>query len=52
MARVTIRLPDELDDEVEKHLEYDYTKSDFYREAAEEKLDRKDPDGQECSADA
>jgi len=46
MARVTIRLPDDLDDEVEKHLEYSYTKSDFYRDAAEEKLSRLESDSQ------
>lgn len=39
MARITIRLPDDLDDDVEDFIGYG-NKSDFYREAAREKLDR------------
>ena len=39
MARVTIRLPDDLDKEVEEYVGYGH-KSDFYRKAAREKLDR------------
>ena len=39
MARITIRLPDELDEEVEDHIGYAH-KSDFYRKAAREMLDR------------
>ncbi|WP_435065918.1 ribbon-helix-helix domain-containing protein [Halobaculum sp. EA56] len=39
MARITIRLPDDLDADVEEHIGYG-SKSAFYREAAEEKLNR------------
>lgn len=39
MARITIRLPDDLDDRVEDAVGYG-SKSEFYRQAAEEKLDR------------
>jgi len=39
MARVTLRLPDDLDDAVEDYVGYGH-KSKFYREAAEEKLQR------------
>jgi metal-responsive CopG/Arc/MetJ family transcriptional regulator len=39
MSRITIRLPDELDDAVEEFIGYG-SKSEFYREAAEEKLAR------------
>ncbi len=51
MARITIRLPDDLDERVEASLGYDGTKSEFYRQAAEEKLAR-EADGQsEAPAD-
>lgn len=40
MARITLRLPDELDDDIEEYLGYNDTKSEFYRQAAREKLDR------------
>jgi len=39
MARVTLRLPDDLDEAVEDFIGYGH-KSEFYREAAEEKLAR------------
>lgn len=39
MARVTIRLPDDLDDAVEEFVGYG-SKSAFYRDAAQEKLSR------------
>ena len=35
MARITIRLPDDLDSAVEDTLEYGESKSEFYRQAAE-----------------
>ncbi len=38
MARITIRLPDDLDERVEDVLNYGESKSEFYRQAAEEKL--------------
>lgn len=40
MARITIRLPDDLDERVEATLTYGDNKSEFYRQAAEEKLAR------------
>lgn len=40
MARISIRLPDDLDKRVEATLDYNDTKSEFYRQAAEEKLRR------------
>lgn len=43
MARITIRLPDELDDAVEEFIGYGH-KSTFYRDAAREKLDRESGD--------
>ena len=51
MARITIRLPDDLDERVEDHIGYG-SKSEFYREAANEKLAREEgrdanyPEGQ------
>lgn len=39
MARITIRLPDDLDGRVEEYVGYG-SKSEFYRQAAEEKLER------------
>lgn len=54
MARVTLRLPDDLDDAVEEYIGYGH-KSEFYREAAEEKLaretDNEPADGDEQAAD-
>lgn len=44
MGRVTIRLPDDLDDDVEECVGYG-SKSQFYRDAAEEKLARDGVDG-------
>ena len=41
MARITIRLPDDLDDRVEEAIGYG-SKSEFYRDAAREKLARDD----------
>lgn len=37
MARITIRLPDDLDESVEEFVGYG-SKSEFYREAARDKL--------------
>lgn len=54
MARITIRLPDDLDAAVEEYVGYGH-KSEFYREAAEEKLDREgeayEPSAEEQPAD-
>lgn len=44
MARICLRLPDDLDKDVEEYLGYNDTKSEFYREAVREKLDRLDRD--------
>ncbi|WP_167768404.1 ribbon-helix-helix domain-containing protein [Haloarcula amylovorans] len=46
MARVTLRLPDDLDKAVEEYIGYGH-KSEFYREAAEEKLAREAADDTE-----
>lgn len=43
MARITIRLPDDLDDAVEEYVGYGH-KSEFYRKAAEAKLAREGSD--------
>lgn len=43
MARISLRLPDELDEAVEEHIGYG-NKSEFYRSAAEEKLAREADD--------
>lgn len=51
MARITIRLPDDLDKRVEDSLGYNGTKSEFYRQAAEEKLARETDDRTETSAE-
>jgi len=45
MARITIRLPDSLDDRVEDKLDYGEAKSEWYRRAALEKLERHDASG-------
>lgn len=55
MARISIRLPDNLDERVEDALEYGDTKSEFYRQAAEEKLAREAIEGEpaeEAQADS
>jgi Arc/MetJ-type ribon-helix-helix transcriptional regulator len=50
MARITIRLPDDLDDRVEDYVGYG-SKSEFYRQAAEEKLAREEDDQREAVVD-
>lgn len=40
MARITLRLPDDLDEDIEEYLGYNDTKSEFYRQGARELLDR------------
>lgn len=50
MARITIRLPDDLDERVEDYVGYG-SKSAFYREAAEEKLGRDDDETTETAAE-
>lgn len=48
MPVTTIRLPDELNDQIEDALDYNDTKSDWFRQAAVEKLER---DGYEIDVD-
>jgi|GEM_PF-6185475 len=50
MARITIRLPDDLDERVEEYVGYG-SKSEFYRRAAEEKLDREEDEQREAVVD-
>jgi len=50
MARITIRLPDDLDGRVEDYVGYG-SKSEFYRQAAEEKLAREADDQREAVVD-
>lgn len=50
MARITLRLPDDLDDEVEDYLGYNDTKSEFYRQAVQEKLNRLQNQSSEANA--
>jgi Arc/MetJ-type ribon-helix-helix transcriptional regulator len=50
MARITIRLPDDLDDRVEDYVGYG-SKSEFYRQAAEEKLSREEDEQREAVVD-
>lgn len=56
MARITIRIPDDLDERVESLLGYNDSKSEFYRKAVEERLEREFPEGDqdadETTADA
>ena len=40
MPVTTIRLPDDLNDQIEDALDYNDTKSDWFRQAAVEKLER------------
>lgn len=50
MARITIRLPDNLDERVEDELDYGEAKSEWYRRAAFEKLERDDSKSAEAAA--
>ena len=49
MPVTTIRLPDNLNDQIEDALDYNDTKSDWFRQAAVEKLER---DGYEIDPEA
>ena len=52
MARITIRLPDDLDERVKDHIGYG-SKSEFYRQAANEKLAREEgPDANDTEEQA
>ena len=57
MPVVTIRLPEDLNEEIEGRLDYGDNKSEWFRQAAREKLDRDaetgdGSEGQEAPADA
>lgn len=49
MERVSLRLSDDLDEEIEDHIGYG-NKSEFFREAVREKLDR-EGDGDNANED-
>ena len=49
MPVTTIRVPDNLNDQIEDALDYNDTKSDWFRQAAVEKLER---DGYEIDTEA
>ena len=52
MPVTTIRVPDDLNERIEAALDYNDTKSDWFREAAVEKLERDEQAGDESVPEA